>query len=250
MSCVSLRYSGCPSKDLPLDPVMKDPKPKDRQLSSSLLPHTNSPSKDFPLSPFPPSTPLSHRLSEESVSLTPVLSDTTKHLEGLSLSKDHQGGVALLRALTNPPAKRKVLSRSHQGRYFSGPQRWLRGNTGESHGGSLSEGIYTKQVDPDVSLFSDLPSPQVATYVSHASCILESRKGLHPHVRRIFVEPCKEPVLSNKRRDCEEVKTASVSVVIAQMESEREEPQGASNQEVDSDDQTNTQMSEILSSTL
>lgn len=254
MSCVSLRYSGCPSKDLPLDPVMVDPKPKDSPLSSSLLPHTNSLSKDFPLSPFVPSTPLSHRLSEESASLTPALSDTTKTLEGLSLSKDHQGGVAPLRALANPPAKRKLLSRSHQGQYFSGPQRWLRGNTGESHGGSLSEGIYTKQVDPDLSLFSDLPSPQGTTYVSHASCILESRKGchreLHPHVRRIFVEPRKEPVLSYKRRDWEEVKTASASVVIAQMESGGEEPQGASNQEVDSDDQTNTQMSEILSSTL
>lgn len=43
-----------------------------------------------------------------------------------------------------------------------------------------------------------------------------------------------------------EVKAAGVSVVVDQ----EEEPVGPSTQEVDSDDQTNAQVSEILSSTL
>ncbi len=268
----SLRYSVCPPKDLPLSPVVKDPKDP---LSSPLLPHSPSLSKDFPLTPSAlprspslsrtlptsPSIPLSPRFSKDlplSLPLSPALSDTTKTLEGLSLSKE---GVAPLRALANPPAKRKLLSRSHRGQYFSGPQRWLRGHSGESHTGSLSEGVYTKQLDPDLPLPGDLPSLQGTTYVSHASCILESRKGRHreprPHVRRIFVEPCKELSPGHERRgweeeETEEVMAAGVSVVVAQVESggEGEEPEGAPTQEVDSDDQTNTQVSEILSSTL
>nr|XP_046232842.1 uncharacterized protein ankfn1 isoform X3 [Scatophagus argus] len=274
--------SVCPPKDLPLSSVVKDPKPKDAPLSSPLLPHSPSLSKDFPLSPSglprspslcrtlptSPSVPLSPRFSKDlplSLPLSPALSDTTKTLEGLSLSRSHQEGVAPLRALANPPAKRKLLSRSHRGQYFSGPQRWLRGHSGDSHSVSLSEGIYTKQFDPDLPLPGDLPSLQGTTYVSHASCILESRKGRQreprPHVRRIFVEPCKELSPGHERRCWEEeqrpeekekVTAAGVSVVVAQAESGREgeEPEGASNQDVDSDDQTNAQVSEILSSTL
>ncbi|XP_070847347.1 ankyrin repeat and fibronectin type-III domain-containing protein 1 isoform X2 [Chaetodon trifascialis] len=277
-----LRYSVCPPKDLPLSPVLKDPSSKDAPLSSPLLPHSPSLSKDFPLSPSglphspslsrtlptSPSVPLSPRFSKDlplSLPLSPALSDTTKTLEGLSLSNSHQESVAPLRALANPPAKRKLLSRSHRGQYFSGAQRWLRGHSGESHTGSLSEGVYTKQLDPDLPLPGDLPSLQGTTYVSHASCVLESRKGRHreprPHVRRIFVEPCKELSPGHERRGWEEergggaaeqVKAAGVSVVVAQAESggEEEEPEGASTQDVDSDDQTNAQVSEILSSTL
>lgn len=204
--------------------------------------------------------PLSPRFSKDlplSLPLSPALSDTTRTLEGLSLSRSHHEGVAPFRALANPPAKRKLLSRSHRGQYFSGPQRWLRGHSSESHSRSLSEGVYTKQIDPDLPAPGDLPS----TYVSHASCVLESRKGRQreprPHVRRIFVEPCKQEGRSHEEQEEEEegadtAEAAGVSVVVAQVESggEGEEPVGASTQEVDSDDQTNAQVSEILSSTL
>uniref|UniRef100_A0A3Q3W6D2 Uncharacterized protein n=1 Tax=Mola mola TaxID=94237 RepID=A0A3Q3W6D2_MOLML len=178
------------------------------------------PPKDVPPSPkdpmSSPSTPPSPRLS--------------------ALPLGHREGVV------NPPAKRKLLSRSHRGQYFSGPQRWLRGHSGDELTGSLSEGVYTKQYDPDP------PPPQDTTYVSHASCVLENRKArnqeLRPHVRRIFVEP------GHNRRDWGENQAAGVSPVVAQVESGGEEPEGASIQEVDSDDQTNAQVSEILSSTL
>uniref|UniRef100_UPI0037E7F408 ankyrin repeat and fibronectin type-III domain-containing protein 1 n=1 Tax=Semicossyphus pulcher TaxID=241346 RepID=UPI0037E7F408 len=275
-----LRYSVCPPTDLPLSPAVKDPTSKDAPLSSPLLPHSPSLSMHFPFStsalprspslsrtlPLSPSLPLPPRFSKDlplSLPLSPGLSDTTKTLEGLSLSKE---GIAPLRALANPPAKRKLLSRSHRGQYFSGPQRWLRGHSGESLTGSLSEGVYTKQLDQDLPLPGDPHSLQGPTYISHASCVLESRKGRQreprPHVRRIFVEPCKELSPGHERRGWEEgeqgggrteqVTAAGVSVVVAHVESggEGEEPEGAATQEVDSDDQTNAQVSEILSSTL
>ncbi|KAF0025950.1 hypothetical protein F2P81_022831 [Scophthalmus maximus] len=249
-----LRYSIYPPKDLP--------------LSSPLLPHSPSLSKDLPLSTsgLPRSPSLCRTLPTSptlplSLPLSPALSNTTKTLEGLSVSKGHQEDVTPSRALANPPAKRKLLSRSHRGQYFSGPQRWLRGHRGESHTGSLSEGVYTKQLDLDPPLPGDPPAPQGATYVSHASCVLESRKGRQreprPHVRRIFVEPLghetgweegEEPGGEMTERGA----AACVSVVVARKESggDGEEPEGAAAQDVDSDDQTNAQVSEILSSTL
>ncbi|XP_072230245.1 ankyrin repeat and fibronectin type-III domain-containing protein 1 isoform X2 [Leuresthes tenuis] len=245
-----LRYSICPPTDLPLSTALKHP----------LLPSSPSPSADLSApNPSHPSSRSRTLPTSPSLPLSPALSDTTKTLEGLSLSTE---GSAPLRPLANPPAKRKLLSRSHRGQYFSGPQRWLRGHSGESLTASLSEGVYTKQADSDLPLPGDLPSPQGTTYVSHASCVLESRKGRHreprPHVRRIFVEPCKELSPDHDRRDWEEeeggekVVAAGVSVVVAEAESgeEGEEPEGATAQEVDSDEQTNAQVSEILSSTL
>lgn len=277
--CPSLRYSVCPPKD-PVPPGLKDPKSKDAPLSSPLLPHSSPLSKDFPLStsslphspspsrtlPISSSVPLSPRFSTDqplSLPLSPVLSDTTKTLEGLSLSKSYQEGAPAPRTLANPPAKRKLLSRSHRGQYFSGPQHWLRGHSGETHSGSLSDGVYTKQHDHDLPLPTEPPPQQGKTYVSHTTCVLESRKSRHreqrPHVRRIFVEPCKETSPGHKRRGWEEepegemmqqVTAAVVSVIVAQAESGGEEPEGAAAQDVDSDDQTNAQVSEILSSTL
>ncbi|XP_041829932.1 uncharacterized protein ankfn1 isoform X2 [Melanotaenia boesemani] len=245
-----LRYSVCPPTDAPtsLSPSTDSP------LSAPSPPHPPPRSRTLPMSPSLPLCPRSSKDLSLSFPLSPALSDTTKSLEGLSLSKE---GTAPLRTPPNPPAKRKLLSRSHRGQYFSGPQRWLKGHSGESFTGSLSEGVYTKQLDPDLPSPGDLPSPQGTTFVSHASCILESRKGRHrkppPHVRRIFVEPCKEQSSEQERRGCEEGEVAAgVSVVVAEAESrgEGEDPEEAATQDVDSDDQTNAQVSEILSSTL
>ncbi|XP_075996927.1 ankyrin repeat and fibronectin type-III domain-containing protein 1-like [Genypterus blacodes] len=269
-----LRYSVCPSSDVSLASSVMDPN------SGSLSANAPLYSKLLPTST---SLPLSARISKDlplSLPLSPALSDTTRTLEDLSLSKSHQETtttlITPLRLLSNPPAKRKLLSRSHRGQYFSGPHRWLRGHTSETHAGSLSEGVYTKQLDPDLPGPRDLPSP---TYVSHVTCVLESRKCRHrdprPHVRRIFVEPCTDQSLGQGRRSWEEeegtpavdrLKAAGVSVVVApEMEpggegeepggegeepgGEGEEP-GQSTQDFDSDDQTNAQVSEILSSTL
>lgn len=223
----SFSHSVCPPKELAVLPVTTESGGKDSPLSR--LRHSPSLSKDFAPSCSSPYSPLS---------------DATKTLEGLSLSRTHQETVTPLRTPANPPTKRKLLSRSHRGQYFSGPHRWLRGQSGECYSGSLSEGTYTKQVDPDLPPSSRLPFHHGATYVSHASCVLESRKGQHkelrPHVRKIFVEPCKTSSSSH----------LSDGETATQVEAGGEEPEGASNQDVDSDDQTNAQVSEILSSTL
>ncbi|XP_070981294.1 ankyrin repeat and fibronectin type-III domain-containing protein 1 [Oncorhynchus clarkii lewisi] len=241
-----LRYSICQPKDLALSPL----------------------SPAFPLSPGPilsPAPPLSP---------APIFPETTlscsKTLEGLSLSKTTQDKHSFtpLRHLANPPAKRKLLSRSHgatgaQAGYFSGPQRWLRGHS-DSHTGSLSEGVYTRQRDPELTTLPlNLPSPQGEIYASHASCVLEGRRGGQrepkPHIRTIFVEPCKET--SPENRGCGEEERgmegkgrmergAGLTMVLAEEGSGEEGYEGVRAQDLDSDDQTNAQVSEILSSKL
>ncbi|XP_061732006.1 ankyrin repeat and fibronectin type-III domain-containing protein 1 isoform X1 [Nerophis ophidion] len=225
-----LRYTTPPPKDLPLTPAMKEApllarspsQTKDSPFASG-LPRSPSLPRALPTSPC---TPLSPRFPGD-LPLSPTLCDTARNLQGLSLSKDPHESAPPPRALSNPPSKRKLLSRSHRGQYFSGPQRWLRGHSGECHTGSLSEGVYTKQRDPDPPLPEDPPPTQGLNYVSRTTCVLESRKARlrdqRPHVRRIFVEDAQ---------------------VVG------EEPVGAASQDVDSDDQTNAQVSEILSSTL
>uniref|UniRef100_A0A8C7DPY8 Uncharacterized protein n=1 Tax=Oncorhynchus kisutch TaxID=8019 RepID=A0A8C7DPY8_ONCKI len=226
----------CHPKDLPLSPAFP--------LSPGPL---LSPA--FPLSSAPPFSP--------ALILPKTTLSCTKILEGLSLSKttQDQHSSTPLRPLANPPTKRKLLSRSHGA---AGPQHWLKSYS-DSHTGSLSEGVYTRQKDPDLPL--DLPSPQGETYVSHASCVLEGsgvgQREPRPHVRRIFVEPCKETSLENRGWGEEErgmegrrERGAGVMVVVTEEGSGEEASEGATAQDVDSDDQTNTQVSEILSSTL
>nr|XP_061807698.1 ankyrin repeat and fibronectin type-III domain-containing protein 1-like [Nerophis lumbriciformis] len=244
-----LSYSTLPVKDLPLSTPLKDPASKEGVaplLSKDIpaFPFTLPRSPSLPRAlPASPSTPLSPRFSGDlplSLPLCPALCRTTKTLEGLSLSRTQQEGAApQLRTVSNPPSKRKLLSRSHRGQYFSGPQRWLKGHSGESHTGSLSEGVYTKQRDPDLPPPEEpppLPPMQGATYISRTNCIPESRKGRlkeqRPHVRRIFADLGKDPER------------------VAGSQDDDEDPEGAAAQDVDSDDQTNTQVSEILSSTL
>ncbi|XP_024141286.1 ankyrin repeat and fibronectin type-III domain-containing protein 1 [Oryzias melastigma] len=251
-----LRYSICSSTESPTSTTTKDtplPSPclsSDSSFSAFSLP----PHPPRPRIHMSPSLPFCPRFSNDlpmSLPLSASLSDTTKTLESLSLSKE---GTASVGRHTNPPTKRKLLSRSHRSQYFSGPQRWLRGNSGESLTGSLSEGIYTKQTEPDLPLSGDPPSPQGPTYISHVSCILENHKSPQkeprPLVHRICVEPCWEKRSKNELVDT--VVAAGVSVVVGQVESERKgaKAEEVATQEMDSDDQTNSQMSEILSSML
>ncbi|CAL8261957.1 unnamed protein product [Arctogadus glacialis] len=185
-----IRYSVCSPKDFPFPPLPGSVGPLSpffgAPLSPCLLPHSSSLSKDLALSPctrrrspslsktcpISPSFPLSPRFSKDmplSLPLSPSPVDAAaKTLETLSLSPgapdprppapDPRPPATPLRALANPPSKRKLLSRSHRGQYFSGPQRWLRGHGGgggggEGHTGSLSEGVYTRQRNPDLPGF-------------------------------------------------------------------------------------------------
>ncbi|XP_076855664.1 ankyrin repeat and fibronectin type-III domain-containing protein 1 isoform X2 [Brachyhypopomus gauderio] len=176
----------------------------------------------------------------------------TKDMEELSLSAystKSSDRASRCKFLIDPPPKRKLLSKSHPQRsYFGGPHRWLRVQS-ESQASSLSEGVYTRQSDLDLPLELPLSFPQSPS----ASYRLDERKVApregKPNVRRIFVESCS---------------TTSPSRGGAHWPEEREEEDpGASEgatlsafhvapeaQDVDSDDQTNDQVSEILSSTL
>ncbi|KAJ8013464.1 hypothetical protein DPEC_G00030060 [Dallia pectoralis] len=242
------------------------------------------PSKDIPFSagPFP-----THRVPPPlSPALTP--SDTTlsyiKTLEGLSLTNDKPTSTPVC-TLANPPTKRNMLSHSHGGSgpqqgfftgpqqgfftgpqqgFFTGPQRWLKGHS-DIYTGSLSEGVYTRQRESDLPL--DLPSLQREVFVGPTPWVLEGRRvgqrERRPHVRKIFTESCKETLSKSKSWGAEErgVEKGEEERGVEKGGMERDErgsrvkeevaekgQEGGSIQEVDSDDQTNTQMSEILNS--
>nr|XP_015211392.1 PREDICTED: ankyrin repeat and fibronectin type-III domain-containing protein 1 [Lepisosteus oculatus] len=152
-------------------------------------------------------------------------------------------------------SKKKLLSKQQHHSYFSGHHRWLRVHS-ESQAVSLSEGVYTQQRETDLPLesttggamniFTELPR---SSFLPHASSLPEDGKNRHreskQNVRRIFVEPCKKTSLS------EDTHTWTLNV------GESEAATGvvvgfecAVAQDVDSDDQTNSQVSEIFSSTL
>lgn len=130
--------------------------------------------------------------------------------------------------------KRKLLSRSQPQRScFSGTHRWLRVQS-ENQTPSLSEGIYTRQSELDLPL--ELPAS-----FPHSSYSMDNWKGNNSEskctVHRIFVESCNETSLS---RDGDEKDEAHGGAAAGETAA----------QEVDSDDQTNELVSDILSSTL
>ncbi|XP_018616903.1 ankyrin repeat and fibronectin type-III domain-containing protein 1 isoform X2 [Scleropages formosus] len=139
----------------------------------------------------------------------------------------------------NLPSKRKLLPRSQAQQGILGrPQRWLRVQS-ESQATSLSEGVYTQQRDTDLPLVSvagELQctgSPEVARVL---------RRDTKQNVRRITVEPCKEASPSQD--------TCSWTLDVGEYSDTTTVYESSTAQDTDSDDQTNAQVSEILSSTL
>ncbi|KAL1264584.1 hypothetical protein QQF64_004939, partial [Cirrhinus molitorella] len=174
----------------------------------------------------------------------------TKDMEDLSLSSysvkttDKPGR----KFLADPPTKRKLLSKSHPQRsYFGGPHRWLRVQS-ESHTPSLSEGIYTRQSDIDLPLETPHSLPHSPT----TSYSLDEYKAPYreskPNVRRIFVESCSKTSPCRDAPHWEEEETGSRGATASETGSGYGTTAEA--QDVDSDEQTNEQVSEILSSTL
>lgn len=176
----------------------------------------------------------------------------TKDMEDLSLSSysvKTADKTSRSKFLADPPTKRKLLSKSHPQRsYFSGPHRWLRVQS-ESHTPSLSEGIYTRQSDIDLPLETPLSIPHSPTTSYSLDEYRQPYRESKPNVRRIFVESCSKtsPCRDAPHWEEEEEKgsqgaTASGARLGYSSTSEA--------QDVDSDEQTNEQVSEILSSTL
>ncbi|KAG5854305.1 hypothetical protein ANANG_G00036390 [Anguilla anguilla] len=192
----------------------------------------------------------------------PEAESCARNMESLSLAPGFAGKAPEKapsgKLLANPPTKRKLLSRSQpQHGCFSGPHRWLRVQS-ESQASSLSEGVYTPQRDSDlpleavtratIGLLAELPK---STFVTHATCSLDDGRGAHrearPNVRRIFVEPCKKTSPTKDASGWGPGPGAGKGGVGAESAAQYD---GSLAQDVDSDDQTNAQVSEILSSTL
>ncbi|XP_023678415.2 ankyrin repeat and fibronectin type-III domain-containing protein 1 isoform X1 [Paramormyrops kingsleyae] len=180
----------------------------------------------------------------------------TRNMESLMLtgySAKPANQVSCSKVPPNPPARRKMLAKAQTQQSNTGvTQRWLRVQS-ESLGTSLSEGIYTQQHDADLPLeststssvgfFTDLLQGPVS---SHATYSLEGLKGMRresrQNVRRIYVEPCKQTSPGADPRGW----VLDVEGCIATPT----EFESSVAQDTDSDDQTNAQVSEILSSTL
>ncbi|XP_052427599.1 ankyrin repeat and fibronectin type-III domain-containing protein 1 isoform X1 [Carassius gibelio] len=175
----------------------------------------------------------------------------TKDMEDLSLSSysvKTTDKPSRSKFLADPPTKRKLLSKSHPQRsYFGGPHHWLRVQS-ESHTPSLSEGIYTRQSDIDLPLETPLSLSHSPTTSYSLDEYRPSYRESKPNVRRIFVESCSKTSPCRDAPHWEEEETGSRGAT------DRDAGSGygttAEAQDVDSDEQTNEQVSEILSSTL
>ncbi|XP_064423475.1 ankyrin repeat and fibronectin type-III domain-containing protein 1 isoform X1 [Latimeria chalumnae] len=151
--------------------------------------------------------------------------------------------------------KKKVSKHQHYN-YFSRHHRWLRVHS-ESQSVSLSEGIYTQHLhqgtdlpqesisDAQIQIPSEFPQKII---LPHASSLPEDGKdkykGSQQNVRRIFVEPCKKTPSSEDR------KAWTLSIGESQLIGSEMDSPSLVGQEIDSDDQTNSQASEVFSSTL
>ncbi|XP_066560746.1 ankyrin repeat and fibronectin type-III domain-containing protein 1 [Amia ocellicauda] len=185
----------------------------------------------------------------------------TRNMEGLTLSGFTGKGTDKAsrgKQLSNPPSKKKLLSKHQPHNYFGGHQRWLRVHS-ESQSVSLSEGVYTQQRETElplesatggaVNIFTELPR---SSFLPHASSLPEDGKSRYmeskQNVRRIFVEPCRRSSPS------EDINAWTLNVGELQAAATAGDITAGSEcavvQDVDSDDQTNSQVSEIFSSTL
>ncbi|KAK7122443.1 hypothetical protein R3I94_019532 [Phoxinus phoxinus] len=174
----------------------------------------------------------------------------TKDMEDLSLSsysvKDTDKP-SRSKFLADPPTKRKMLSKSHPQRsYFGGPHRWLRVQS-ESHTPSLSEGIYTKQSETDLPLETPLSLPHSPTTSYSLDEYRATYRESKPNVHRIFVESCSKTSPCRDAPHWEEEETGSRGAITGETGSGY---RTAEAQDMDSDELTNEQVSEVLSSTL
>ncbi|KAM4692089.1 ankyrin repeat and fibronectin type-III domain-containing protein 1 [Rhinophrynus dorsalis] len=151
----------------------------------------------------------------------------------------------------------KKRSGKHQHcNYFSRHHRWLRVHS-ETQSLSLSEGIYTQHMSRTVD-FNEEPtsgeeitipidSPR-STFLPHASSLPEDGQSKYNeskiNVRRIYVEPYQQ-ILPE-----EESKTWTLNIDGSRLPAKESSLQVIEGQELDADEKTNLQLSEVFSSTL
>nr|XP_006125210.1 uncharacterized protein LOC102459076 [Pelodiscus sinensis] len=147
---------------------------------------------------------------------------------------------------------KKKLGKHQHYNYFSRHHRWLRVHS-ETQPTSLSEGVYTQHLTRATDLSQESTSSEQiripidgprSTFLLHASSLPEDGKGKYQesrqNIRRIYVEPYQTAVLS------EEGKPWALSMQSV----ERGDLHDTTEQEVGLDDQSNSPISEVFSSTL
>ncbi|MEE6507008.1 hypothetical protein FKM82_007938 [Ascaphus truei] len=151
----------------------------------------------------------------------------------------------------------KKKSGKHQHcNYFSRHHRWLRVHS-ESQSLSLSEGVYTQHMSRVVDFNQEptcaeqitipVDSPR-STFLPHASSLPEDGKSKYNeskiNVRRIYVEPYKQTLSEEER------KPWTMSIDGSRSPAKEPSLQVIAGQEIDADEKTNLQLSEVFSSTL
>ncbi|XP_078506929.1 ankyrin repeat and fibronectin type-III domain-containing protein 1 [Lissotriton helveticus] len=196
-------------------------------------------------------------LKDECSGLDPASEYCTRYMNSLSVtgfpSKCTEKS-AQLKQSSSLSGKKRPPKHQHYN-YFSRHHRWLRVHS-ESQCPSLSDGVYTQHLSLADAQEQDstsgeqisipIDSPPHTIILPHASSLPKEGKSKYieckQNVRTIYVEPYK---LSREKHD-----TWTLS-----MGGPRDLEQGASvhvrmEQETDSDEKTNLQISEVLSSTL
>uniref|UniRef100_A0A8C8RAG1 Uncharacterized protein n=1 Tax=Pelusios castaneus TaxID=367368 RepID=A0A8C8RAG1_9SAUR len=147
---------------------------------------------------------------------------------------------------------KKKLGKHQHHSYFSRHHRWLRVHS-ETQSTSLSEGVYTQHLTRATELSQEPTSSEQiqipvdgprSAFLPHASSLPEDGKGKYhesrQNIRRIYVEPYKTTLLG------EEDKSWALSMQTV----EHGDLRATTGQEMSLDDQSNSPISEVLSSTL
>ncbi|XP_053308690.1 ankyrin repeat and fibronectin type-III domain-containing protein 1 [Spea bombifrons] len=195
-------------------------------------------------------------LKEECTTLDPNTEYCTRYMDNLSVM-----GFPSKSMDKSPNSKQhfSLLGKKRSGKhqhcnYFTRHHRWLRVH---SESQSLSEGIYTQHMSRAVDLNEDSTSGEQitipvdtprSTFLPHASSLPEEGKTKYDeskmNVRRIYVEPCKQTMAEKER------KTWTLNIDGSRSPVKEPSIQLITGQDMDSDDKTNLQLSEVCSSTL
>ncbi|XP_019349911.2 ankyrin repeat and fibronectin type-III domain-containing protein 1 [Alligator mississippiensis] len=146
---------------------------------------------------------------------------------------------------------KKKLGKHQHYNYFSRHHRWLRVHS-ETQPASLSEGVYTQHLMRATELSQEPTSSEQqfpadgprSTFLLHTTSLPEDGKGKYEesrqNIRRIYVEPYKTTLLDEEGKPWA-LNAQSVG---------RGDLHNATGQKTGSDDQSNSPLSEIFSSTL
>ncbi|XP_063817349.1 ankyrin repeat and fibronectin type-III domain-containing protein 1 isoform X2 [Pseudophryne corroboree] len=197
-------------------------------------------------------------LKEECSALDPNTEFCTRYMDNLSVMGFPSKS---MEKTSNSKQHLSLLGKKRSGKhqhcnYFSRHNRWLRVHS-ESQSLSLSEGIYTQHMSRAVDYNEEPTSGQEitipvdsprSTFLPHASSLPEDSKSKYSesktNVRRIYVEPYKQS------QPEDEGKTWTLNIEGSHSLAKEPSLKVVTTPDLDSDEKTNLQLSEVFSSTL